>query len=156
MTSGGRTMLLYLKNKQHCGVFFFLAEKKFKNVEFYLRGDLKGISVDQIKEMQETVASVVEDKAIIKQQKQYSLTRFCVVLSLKEEYLTKLIAIEQRNREKLSRLNIEYFVVGPLTVYIERLTGKTKYTLTEFEVFTQCTIFTILYERIRLSCLWRE
>lgn len=106
---------------------FLFTGNKFKNVEFYLRGNLTDTSKDQLKEMlQEAIVAVVEDNVIIKQQKQYSLTRFSVVLSMREECIKKLIAIEQQDREKLSRLNIECFIAGFVTVYIERSTGNYK------------------------------
>lgn len=76
--------------------------------------------------LQEAIAAVVEDNAIIKQSKQNSLTSFSVVLSMREECIKKLIAIEQQDREKLGRLNIEYFVAGFVTVYIECSTGNYK------------------------------
>lgn len=94
-----------------------------------MRGNLADVREEQIKEIQETIAAVVEDEALIKQQKQYSLTIFCIVCTIKEEYLKKLLAIEQRDREKLRRLNVEYFIAGFVTVYIEHSTGKSEYTV---------------------------
>lgn len=92
-----------------------------------MRGNLTDTSEDQLKEMlQEAIVAVVKDNAIIKQPKQTSLTSFSVVLSMREECIKKLIAINQQDREKLSRLNIEYFIAGFVTVYIECSTGNFK------------------------------
>lgn len=106
---------------------FLFTGNEFKNVEFCFRGNLTDTSADRLQEMlQEAIAAVVEDNAIIKQSKQNSLTSFSVVLSMREECIKKLIAIEQQDREKLGRLNIEYFVAGFVTVYIECSTGNYK------------------------------
>lgn len=92
-----------------------------------MRGNLADVHKDQMKEIKKTVAAVVEDKAKRRQQKQYSLTMFCIVLTMKEKCLKKLIAIEQHDREKLRRLNVEYIIAGFVTVYIEHSTGKSEY-----------------------------
>lgn len=76
--------------------------------------------------LQEAIVAVVEDNAIIKQSEQNALTSFSVVLSMREECIKKLIAIEQQDREKLGRLNIKCFVAGFVTVYIECSTGNYK------------------------------
>lgn len=48
---------------------------------------------------------------------------FLVVLSLKSEYKGKLLTLEQQDKDKLSRLNIDYFIADLNFVFLERSKG---------------------------------
>lgn len=137
---------------------FLFTGYEVKNVEFCFRGNLTDTSADRLQHMlQEAIVAVVEDNAIIKQSKQNSLTSFSVVLSMKEECIKKLIAIEQQDREKLGRLNIEYFVAGFVTVYIECSTGNYKlmyiFIYWNIEQIIKSILF---YELILNDQLWKK
>lgn len=52
-------------------------------------------------------------------------TSFYLVLSIKETYVGKLLALKQQEKENLIQLNIDFFKVDDKTIYLERsLKGK--------------------------------
>lgn len=48
---------------------------------------------------------------------------FLVVLSLKTEYLRKLLNMNQQDKDKLRRLNIDYIIADLNVVFLERSKG---------------------------------
>lgn len=75
--------------------------------------------------MRETVANIVGCKIDEVGVKGYlSSTSFILVLSFKRIYAKKLLALEPHEKDELSKLRIDFFKVGSVTVKIESLKGE--------------------------------
>lgn len=53
----------------------------------------------------------------------YPSCSFFVVLSLKTEYLMKLLNMKQKDKDKLCKLNIDYIIADLNVIYLERSKG---------------------------------
>lgn len=96
----------------------------YKNVKFHVEGNLSDYAANDIKIIQETIASFVGcDK------KEIHLNGFCrsnsflVVLSMKERYVNGLFNMKQQDKEKLILLNIHYFIVDSKYIYLKHSKG---------------------------------
>lgn len=99
-------------------------EKGFSNVHFHVHGNLNDYGREQIENIKATVASIVgcssEDILIGGFSPSSS---FLVVLSIKEIYLKRLCNLDQEDKNKLSRLDIDYFIIDLEVVFFESSKG---------------------------------
>lgn len=96
----------------------------YKKVKFHIQGDISNYTADQIEIIKETVAAAVGCK-----NEEIHLNGFCkstsffVVLSIKERCINGLFNMKQQDKEKLTSLNINYFIVDSDHVYLEHPKG---------------------------------
>lgn len=95
-------------------------EKGFSNVHFHVHGNLNDYGREQIENIKATVANMVgcssEDILIGGFSPSSS---FLVVLSIKEIYVKRLCNLDQEDKNKLSRLDIDYFIIDLEVVFFE-------------------------------------
>lgn len=111
-------------------VFFYFTcfinytENGFKNVQFHVRGNLSCYTPVEIRRIQETVADIVGCNAteIVVSGYRHS-SSFLAVLSIEKKQLKKLLTIKQQEKDKLSRLNIDFFIVDFIKVYLQSPKG---------------------------------
>lgn len=100
------------------------AETGFRNVHFHVHGNFNDYGREQIENIKATVASIVgcssEDILVGGFNPSSS---FLVVLSIKEIYLKRLCNLDQEDKEKLSRLDIDYFIIDLKVVFVESSKG---------------------------------
>lgn len=48
---------------------------------------------------------------------------FILVLSIKNDFVNKLLALSKKDKDKLSKLSIDYFKIGSTTIRLEFLRG---------------------------------
>lgn len=100
------------------------AEKGFSNVHFHVHGNLNDYGREQIENIKATVANMVgcssEDILIGGFSPSSS---FLVVLSIKEIYVKRLCNLDQEDKNKLSRLDIDYFIIDLEVVFFESSKG---------------------------------
>lgn len=100
-------------------------EKGFKNVQFHVRANLSCYSPFEIRKIQQTVAAIVECNSteIIVSGYHHSAS-FLVILSIENKHVKKLFRMKQQEKDKLSRLNVDFFIVDSITVYLQSPKGK--------------------------------
>lgn len=107
--------------------FFFIncTEKGFQNVQFHVRANLSNYTPYEIKQIQETVAVIVgcNSTEIVVSGYHHS-SSFLVDLSIEKKHVRKLLTMKQQEKDKLRRLNIDYFIVDFSTVYLDMPEGK--------------------------------
>lgn len=107
----------------HCltNSFIYYTESIFKKVGFHVQKYREDSDDRTIKE---TVAAIVQcnsEEILIEKYHFFG----CLFLSMKEEYVRKLLIIRQQEREKLKAQNIDYFIVDYyITVCTESSKGK--------------------------------
>lgn len=97
----------------------------YKNVQFHIKGELSGHDKDYIQNVIETVAAILDCKEedILLNGVQHS-NSFLLSLSVKTVYIRKLLAINEPDRLRLIRLNIDYIIIDKETINLERPRGK--------------------------------
>lgn len=89
-----------------------------------MHGNLNDYGPEQIENIKTTVASIVECSS-----EEILIGGFCpsssfvVVLSIREMYSKRLFNLNQEDKEKLSRLDIDYFIIDLKVVFFESLAG---------------------------------
>lgn len=85
-----------------------------------MRANLSRYTQIDIRKIQQTVAAIVGcNSAEIIVCGYYHSASFLVVLSVEKKYVRKLLTMEQQKKDKLSSLNIDYFIVDFITVYLQ-------------------------------------
>lgn len=105
---------------------FFLnyTENGFRNVQFHVNGNISCYTPVEIRRIKETVAAIIGCKLTEIDVNGYRhSSSFLAVLSLKKKYVRKLLTMKQKEKDKLSRLNIDYFIVDFITVYLQSPKG---------------------------------
>lgn len=99
-------------------------------VHIHVHGSLKIYKHSFIEKIKETVAEIVEcsPKEILVGEICPS-DSFLVVLFLKTVYLKKLLTMEQEDKDKLRRLNIDYIIADLNVVFLERSKGTYRHSL---------------------------
>lgn len=107
-------------------IYFLIiyTENGFRNVQFHVRGNISCYTLVEIRRIRETVAAIVGCKLTEIDVNGYRhSTSFLAVLSIKKKYARKLLTMKQKEKDKLSRLNIDYFIVDFITVYLQSPKG---------------------------------
>lgn len=109
----------------NCINCIYYLENGFSKVKFHVKAHLPDYTTKQIEIIKDTVAAILgcTTAGIFVSGYDHS-TSFFVVLSIRQLYLRKLFAMEEQEKEKLTGLNIDYFIVDFITVYINRPNGK--------------------------------
>lgn len=104
---------------------YLIAGNGYKKAQFHIKGDLSHYTKDYIQDVKETVAAIlgckVEDIVVTSVRRSKS---FLLVLSVKTVYIQKLLAMNEQDRLKLRRLNIDYLIIGKETIHLEKSKGK--------------------------------
>lgn len=114
--------------------------KGFNKVRFHVKANLQDYTIEQIEIIKDTVAASLgctsDDISVIGYEHS---TSFYVVLSIRQVFIKKLIAIEEHVKEKFFNLNIDYLIVDIITVYIRCPIGlkKEETYLGELYTFTK-------------------
>nr|XP_034316342.1 uncharacterized protein LOC117685877 [Crassostrea gigas] len=92
----------------------------YQNVLFHVKGNLSDYSLERIAEIRETLAVLLNctSKEILIGGACPS-NSFLLVLSIKETYSCKLLALEQCDKDKLTKLNIDYIIVDLIVISLE-------------------------------------
>lgn len=90
-----------------------------------MRGNLSCYTPVEIRKIQQTVAAIVgcNSTEIFVAGYRHS-SSFLAVLSIEKKHVKKLMTVKQQEKDKLSRLNIDYFIVDFFTIYIQSPKGK--------------------------------
>lgn len=108
-------------------LFFFkinYTENGFRNVQFHVNGNISCYTPVEIRRIKETVAAIVGCKLTEIDVNGYRhSSSFLAVLSIEKKYVRKLLTMKQEEKDKLSRLNIDYFIVDFITVYLQSPKG---------------------------------
>lgn len=119
-------------------LLYFHLDNGYKNVQFHIQGDLNDYTKEQTEHIVEVVAVILgcETQEIFVNGVKPS-NSFFLVVSLKEVYAWKLTEMDEQDRLKLMKLNIDFFIVDLNKVFLENLEGKAfiSYLLIDF----QCT-----------------
>lgn len=110
------------------------------DVQFHVKGDLSGYTKEYIRDVIDTVAAILEcnEEDILLNGVRPS-TSFLLTLSVKEVYSWKLLVLNEEDRKKFWRLNIDYLIIDKNTIDLEGLKGK-QYNFV-FSVFNYCFLF---------------
>lgn len=105
--------------------FIFFAVNGYKEVAFHVQRDVSSYTRSYIHHVIKTVAVIIECKEedILFNGVRHS-ERFMLSLSVKEVYSGKLLALREKDRTKLRRLNIAYLIIDGERIHIERSKGK--------------------------------
>lgn len=96
----------------------------YKDVKFHVQGSISNYTANQIVIIKKTVAAVVGcDNEKIHLNGLCKSTSFLVVLSMEEIYINGLFNIKQQDKDKLIKLNINYFIVDSRRVYLQSHEG---------------------------------
>lgn len=97
----------------------------FKEVEFHVQGDVSGYTKAYINHVIKTVAVILECKEedIMLNGVRHSES-FLLSLSVKEIYISKLLALMEEDRIKLISHNIDYLSIDGENIHLERPRGK--------------------------------
>lgn len=103
--------------------FLYLAENGYINVRFHVLS-YHCLSTEDETKLIETVANIVgcSIKEVRVHGYLYSSSIF-IVLSIKEIYIKRLFAIQQHDKDELTKLNIDYFKDDFDTVRLDRTSG---------------------------------
>lgn len=108
-------------------IFFSLlnAVNGYLDVQFHVQGEISSYTKEYIQEVIETVAAILDcnEKDILLNGIRHS-TSFLLSLSVKEVYSWKFLVLNEQDRLKLRRLNIDYLIIDKNTVDLEGSNGK--------------------------------
>lgn len=86
-------------------------DKDKKTIQFHIGGNLSDYCQKDIENMKETIAAIVGcSKEDIHENGFCHSSSFFMVLSMKEVYIRKLLAIKQKDKDMLYNLNVTYFI----------------------------------------------
>lgn len=125
--------------------FFTYTANGYQNVLFHVKGNLSDYSFERIAEIRETLAVLLNctSKEILIGGACPS-NSFLLVLSIKETYSCKLSALKQCDKDKLTKLNIDYIIVDLIVINLESSKGNTFMQYIFFMVYIRIpyTLFT--------------
>lgn len=103
----------------------FFVVNGYKEVAFHVQRDVSSYTRSYIHHVIKTVAVIIECKEedILFNGVRHSEC-FMLSLSVKEVYSGKLLALREKDRTKLRRLNIAYLIIDGESIHIERSKGK--------------------------------
>lgn len=99
----------------------------YTDVQFHVQGDVSGYTKDYINHVIKTVAVILrcKEEDVLLNGAQHSKS-FLLSLSIKQPSVRKLLALEEKDRLKLRRLNIDYLIINGEILDIEIPKGKKK------------------------------
>lgn len=115
---------LGVKLKLFIWSLFSFKENGYQNVRFHVVANLHNFTVEEETKIRQTVASIVG--CCIEQIRVHGYLRstsFFIVLSIKTSYIERLLAMKQCDKDRLSKLHIDYFMVDFNTISLGRTTG---------------------------------
>lgn len=116
-------MQLNSRNNLSC-IFYYFTENGWRNVRFHVDAIIHHFSTDEETKIKETVANIVgcsiED---IRVHGYLNGMSFFIVLAIKDIYIEKLLNIKEHDKDKLRKLNIDYFKDDFKTISLKRTTG---------------------------------
>lgn len=101
------------------------SENGYTNVQFHVQGDLNNYTKEDIRNIVETVAGILNcstDKILVNGV--LHSRSFMLVLSLKDIYTSKLMTISEQDCHHLTRLHIDYFILNQKIFQLASLKGK--------------------------------
>lgn len=102
----------------------FSVENGYGNVRFHVVANLHSFSSEDETKITETVAYIIGCSTKDIQVNGYlHSTSFFIVLSINEIYIERLFTMKQHDKDKLSKLNIDFFKDDFKTITLERTTG---------------------------------
>lgn len=104
-------------------ILLFIANG-YQNVLFHVKGNLSDYSLERIAEIKETVANLLKctsEEILIGGVCPSS--SFLLLLSIKDTYLCKLLALEQCDKDTLTKLDIDYIIVDLIVINLEPSKG---------------------------------
>lgn len=118
-----------------------ISENGYRNVQFHVRANLSCYTQVEIRKILETVADIVgcNSTEIVVNGYRHS-SSFLVVLSIEKKHVKKLLTMKQQEKDKLSRLNIDYFIVDFIKVYLQSPQGRQYFGIVH-EWCTSCIFF---------------
>lgn len=102
-----------------------------------MKGKLSDYSSERIAEIRETVADLLKctsEEILIGGA--CPSTSFLLVLSIKDAFARKLLALEQCDKDKLTKLDIDYIIVDLIMINLEPSKG---------DQFILCTVYVLCY-----------
>lgn len=105
--------------------FFFFIENGFKKVKFHVQADIKQYTKKEIEIIRNTVVELLtcKTKDIFVSGFDHS-SSFYVIVSIREDYIKNMFALEEHDEQKLAALRINCFMVDCVTVYLNDQKGK--------------------------------
>lgn len=92
----------------------------YKNVHFHIVANIRGYSTENITKIRETVAAIVGCTIEEVRESGYlHSASFILVLSIKNNLVNKLLALKGKDRDKISKLGIDYFKIDSTTIRLE-------------------------------------
>lgn len=108
--------------------FFQFSDKDKKTIQFHIGGNLSDYCQKDIENIKETIAAIVGcQKEDIHENGFCHSSSFFMVLSMKEVYIRKLLAIKQKDKDMLYNLNITFFIYDNEKFPLKISKGKTRY-----------------------------
>lgn len=112
-----------LRDYLYC-IFYYFTENGWRNVSFHVDANIHHFSTDEETKIKETVANIVGcSKEDIRVHGYLNGMSFFIVLAIKDIYIEKLLNIKDHDKDKLRKLNIDYFKDDFKTISLKRTTG---------------------------------
>lgn len=104
--------------------FFCNTDNGYKNVNFHVVANIGCYSTEQFTEIRGTVAAIVgcTIEEVLVNGYLHSAS-FILVLSIKNDFVNKLLALKRKDKDKLSKLSIDYFKIGSTVICLKFLRG---------------------------------
>lgn len=96
---------------------FYLTENGYKNVYFHIIANIRDYSTEDLTKVKETVAAIAG--CTVEEVHESGKLPFILVLSIKNNFVNKLLALNQKDEDKLKKLSIDYFKIGSTTIHLE-------------------------------------
>lgn len=104
--------------------FFCNTDNGYKNVHFHVVANIGCYGTEKFTEIRETVAAIVgcTIEEVLVDGYLHSAS-FILVLSIKNYFVNKLLALKRKDKDKLCKLNIDYFKIGSIVIRLKFLRG---------------------------------
>eukprot|EP00105_Crassostrea_gigas_P015056 XP_011431935.1 PREDICTED: uncharacterized protein LOC105331445 isoform X7 [Crassostrea gigas] len=110
----------YAKGQKALGFYEKQTEDGFKHIYFHVTGDLSNFNKEKRRQIRETVAAMVGCKTDRVSLNGYRHSEsFIAIVSIEVIYVGKLVAINEQDRYRFVRLNIDYFTVDFIKVILK-------------------------------------
>lgn len=104
--------------------FFCWTDNGYKNVHFHVVANIGCYRTENITKVRETVAAIVgcTIEEVLVNGYLHS-TSFILVLSIKNNFVHKLLAFKRKDKDTLSKLSIDYFKIDSTIIRLKGLRG---------------------------------
>lgn len=113
-----------------------------------MKGNLTDYSLERIAKIRETVAVLLKcssEEILIGGA--YPSASFLLVLSIKDTYSCKLLALEQCDKDKLTKLNIDYIILDLVVIKLEPSKGN------QLMQYILCYLIEFIVHDLHPTCL---